>query len=93
MEEVVMQSSQQWSESRRSLLKLLGAGALTLVGGQRVLASASPREGQDLDVSKWSLSGADPSEFTEASGVFQDSILAVGRDTSNQLWGVMGQWY
>ena len=88
-----MQSSQQWSESRRSLLKVLGAAALTLVGGQRVLASASPREGQDLDVSKWSLSGAHPSEFTEASGVFQDSILAVGRDTSNQLWGVMGQWY
>jgi hypothetical protein len=81
------------SSDRRSFLTQLGATGLALAAGSKALASATRPAAGKVDVSRWLVSAPRPSEFTEASGVYQDSILAIARDTRNQLWAVLGQWY
>ena len=44
----------------------------------------------DRDLVKWQISPSSLSQFTNANGVYQDSVLALFRDNKGSLWALAG---
>jgi len=63
---------------------LVGFGHLETHGQQQVMRPSNE------ELVKWQVSPSSLSQFTNANGVFQDSVLALFRDNKGSLWALAG---